>query len=143
MGNSPDNTSLSENFVSAIQVETLLKEVSTVNARRTNRTKENLFDREIQKVESFLDEKALPVLHVVNYKGGGFLIMPADNRANPVLAFSETNAFPISDSYPSGLMDWLAYSKEYIQSIRSTGEKQTATAMGSLCYGGASSAARR
>lgn len=92
-----------ENLGSAKEVQFLLEEVSAVNARGSNRAKRNLFDRPVEKTRSFVDEQELPVLHVINFEEGGFISISDDNRANPILAFSETNAFPMGDVYSNGL----------------------------------------
>lgn len=47
-----ENLPLSENFVSVAKIELLLKEASRTNARRSNRVRENLFDRNVQKIGS-------------------------------------------------------------------------------------------
>src|SRR5690606_29682752 len=57
--------------------------------------------------------------YIVTYKGGGFIVLSADKRANPILAFSETDSFPMDmEQYPTGLVEWLGEAKEYIQALR-------------------------
>ncbi len=56
-----------------------------------------------------------PVFYIINYTGGGFVILAADQRVEPVLAYSPTNEFILGEqSYPPGLVDWL---EEYVSLI--------------------------
>ncbi len=58
-------------------------------------------------------DKAL--FYVVNYQGGGFVLLSAEKRVNPILAYSSQNDFPLrEDTYPPGLVDWL---EEYADMI--------------------------
>lgn len=60
--------------------------------------------------DSFTLEDAydLPVLHTINYEGGGFVVVSGDDRTYPVLAYSEDGYLPQDfDSYPGGLKIWI------------------------------------
>lgn len=60
-----------------------------------------------------------PSYYIVNYQGGGFMIMSGDKRALPILAFSENNNFDTnSNGYPSLLVDWLESQDKYITDLR-------------------------
>jgi len=62
---------------------------------------------------------------IVNYEEGGFAIVSADKRIQPILAYSNTNNFQIdSDFYPSGLVDWILQRKEEVDSVRFNKSKQ-------------------
>lgn len=57
--------------------------------------------------------------HIINYEGGGFIILSGDKRSEPILAFSENSEFNFdSNDFPSGLVGWLHNSKNKIQEIR-------------------------
>lgn len=60
---------------------------------------------EIVPVENELQET---MFYIINYKGGGFVILSADNRVEPILAYSETNNFNTSfTNLPITLQGWL------------------------------------
>ena len=58
---------------------------------------------------SVADDYSEPVMHVINYEGGGFVIIAGDNRMDPILAYSETGSFPSVDEWdlPYGLTLWM------------------------------------
>ncbi|MCG2419620.1 C10 family peptidase [Aequorivita sp. F47161] len=59
------------------------------------------------------------VFYIVNYKNGGFVILAADNRSIPILAYSETETFNLNaEFYSSGLVEWLSETKESIKYLR-------------------------
>lgn len=79
-------------------------------------------------ITSFLavpDDFGKTAYFIFNFKNGGFLILSADKRIEPVLAFSEKNSFPLGQKfYPSGLVAWLFNQKENIQLIRERSAKR-------------------
>ena len=65
-----------------------------------------------------------PLFFIVNYSGGGFVIISGDKRLNPVLAYSTSNVFSMDqESYPPGLVDWLEEYAELIKKLRSSENK--------------------
>lgn len=82
--------------------------------------------KEIEKVLTVPDNNGNPSYYIVNYKDDGFIMISADNRVNPIRAFSLTEKFPIeSEELPSGLLGWMAESSEMISEIRVLDEEQT------------------
>ncbi len=59
-----------------------------------------------------------PSYYIFNYVGGGYLIMPADKRVEPILAFSNNGYFPHSGALPSGLANWLSVNHKNMQLLR-------------------------
>lgn len=107
-----------EGFVSQNEVERI---ASAIGPKMTLRSV-----NDIRGIESVLGNDDKPLFYVVNYEQGGFLIMSADNRIYPVLAFSKTGAFPLNENeYPSGLVDWMLDVMEYIEKVRSDDMLQT------------------
>lgn len=97
------------------------------------RTYGDVFDRpvrqekEIESVTEIPDANGVTAYYIINYKGSGFLILAADNRVNPILAYSETNCFPVdSGSRPEGLVDWMSGTKEHIETVRAENREQSA-----------------
>src|SRR5690554_6500810 len=65
------------------------------------------------------DENDEIVYYINNYSEGGFVILAADTRSIPVLAYSFDNNFDTTaDDYPAGLVDWLVFAKNQIKEIR-------------------------
>lgn len=82
--------------------------------------------KEIEKVLAVPDKDGNPSFYIVNYKDDGFIMISADNRTNPIRAYSLTEKFPMeSEELPSGLLGWLAESSDMISEIRVLDQKQT------------------
>ena len=82
--------------------------------------------KEIEKVLAVPDNNGNPSYYIVNYKDDGFIMISADNRINPIRAYSLTEKFPMeSEELPSGLLGWMAESSEMISEIRALDEEQT------------------
>jgi len=78
--------------------------------------------REIKQIIPF-GKSDKPSFYIVNYKNdGGFLILAADKRVNPLLAFSYTGNFIVDyTEMPSSLVDWMQESHEGIEDLRKNG----------------------
>lgn len=62
----------------------------------------------VRKAFSIYDKTNDPLFHVVNYDGGGFVIVAGDMRLQPIQAYSPTGTFDDNKaSYPLGLKIWL------------------------------------
>lgn len=82
--------------------------------------------KEIESVTEVPDENGITSYYIVNYEDDGFVFIAADNRANPILAFSDSEKFPLDESnYPNGLVEWLVETKEFIKIIRESNIEQT------------------
>jgi hypothetical protein len=82
--------------------------------------------KEIEKILAIPDNNGNPSYYILNYKEDGFIMLSADNRINPVRAYSLTEKFPMdSDSLPSGLIGWMMESSEMVSQIRVLNEEQT------------------
>jgi hypothetical protein len=83
--------------------------------------------KRIQTIKPILDENGITVVYVINYEDGGFLILSADNRIQPVLAYSLSSSFPLQDNLtmPSGLIQWLYSIKENVKEIRKSKRVQS------------------
>lgn len=82
--------------------------------------------KKVDNVFPVIDENEKIIFYIINYQKGGFIILSADKRSIPILAFSESESFDISsDSYPSGLVQWLDMTKEGIKYFRTNNVKQS------------------
>lgn len=60
-----------------------------------------------------------PLLHVINFKNGGFTIIAGDNRLMPVQAYSSSGAFSRNDNdYPLGLKIWIESIQDSLSRIK-------------------------
>lgn len=60
--------------------------------------------------------------YVINYNEGGFIILAADDRCSPVLAFSESDEFFFNlDRIPDAMVSWLEEEAELIEFVREEG----------------------
>ena len=64
------------------------------------------------------DKDGKPAFYIVNFENGGFVILSADFRMEPILSVSEAGYFEIKDQYPQGLGNWLKNMKENVDFIR-------------------------
>ncbi|SHF51301.1 C10 family peptidase [Dysgonomonas macrotermitis] len=126
-------TDLDTNFVDmreAISMATLLEYDVTNPGTSTRST-------------TYLDvESAVPIgdtdkpsYYIVNYaNNSGFVIIAADKRAEPVLAFSTEGSFDIdTDKLPGGLVEWMSGTKDYIQDIRESNTQSSEAPNLRLC----------
>lgn len=82
---------------------------------------------EIKEVFTIRDSEELPIVHVINFESGGFTLISADDRIDPVLAFSEKGSFPSSKKeYPLGLNIWMEMIAKKIQFNRNNNIQQSA-----------------
>lgn len=117
-------TNVSADFVSADEATTIAEaiqfgstEATTADGKATTRSAG--LNKEVQSVTPVPDASGVTAFYVINYKGGGFMLLAADKRVNPVLAVSETSTFPVNESlYPEGLVEWMTGAKSYVQRVR-------------------------
>lgn len=82
-----------------------------------------LTTRGINDLSDYLEMKQdseIPQLYIINFKEGGFIIISADKRIEPILAYSESSNFPLNDfsNMPFGLSFWLNSTCNFIDSVR-------------------------
>ena len=100
-----------DNFVNINEIETIVHNLFKSDGR-------HFFQGEVNEIKPIGSDVDKPSYYIINYTEG-FLIMSADRRAHPVLAFSDKNNFKTdAEIYPSGLVDWLEAQDKYIHAIR-------------------------
>lgn len=91
-----------------------------------NNTNKTLQTKTVKKTTPIKDENDSTVYYIINYKEGGFMIVAADNRSTPILAFSENNDFPIKEeTFSPSLKEWLDESVNQIKEIRNQNLSRT------------------
>lgn len=101
--------SMSKFFVDERAAVKLLSGVHSIeqNARTTESR-----ERRIEEVKSFKNEKGKTVFYIINYEDReGFVILSADKRLKPILAFSEDGSFGEKTDNP-GIQLWFDIIKE-------------------------------
>jgi hypothetical protein len=59
-----------------------------------------------------------PSYYIFNYVGGGFVIISADKRVEPILAYSDNGYLPHTGKLPVGLLNWLVVNHKNMQLLR-------------------------
>ncbi|WPO77347.1 C10 family peptidase [Flavobacterium sp. KACC 22761] len=63
--------------------------------------------------------------YVINYSEGGFLVISADNRLSPILAFSDTGTYSANPSeIPDAVLAWMESQKEQVKYVIQNKVKQ-------------------
>lgn len=112
---------LPENFVSQNAVAKLLDQVGQVN--KTKSGADAPFT-EVESITAYKGEDSQPAFYALNYKNGGFVIMSADDRVSPILAYSENGKFTSTDGN-IGLTMWIDETKDGVTALRSSGAEQS------------------
>ncbi len=116
-----DTTPVDKNFVT---LEDALK-FATVQAPLTDHVNDIREQREVKAHLVVQPDSNLPSMYIINYDGGGFIILAADRRIDPILAYSENNSFSIKEKVlPEGLLNWLEAVHNTIQQIRTDNPEQ-------------------
>ena len=118
-----DQNFVSEKFVKDVSNNFLFKNEQN---NSLNNSKVTYINKSVKELVPIKNEKSETVFYIINYNGGGFVMLAADNRTLPILAYSETNNFSLDEeSYPSGLVKWLTDSKNGIELVREKNTIQT------------------
>jgi hypothetical protein len=81
--------------------------------------------KELKSSRTISDKNGITAYYILNYEVG-FVIISADKRETPILAYSYDNNFPLNAySYPRGLVDWLYFTKQKIEKVRKLNEEQS------------------
>ena len=59
-----------------------------------------------------------PSYYIINYAGGGFVIIAADKRVEPILAYSDNGHFLVTAKLPGGLATWITKNDQNMQRLR-------------------------
>lgn len=118
-----------------VEKSTILDIVSTLKSSSTSMSKSDkifdpetnilFFKKDIESISSFTGGDEDPIIYVVNYKGGGFIVFSADARLSPILAFSDKELFPVdSIMYHEGVQSWVSCLKETVEGYKNNGVEQ-------------------
>lgn len=111
-----------QNIVNKQQAEQLLAKVGELSITKSGIDAPYAV---IASMTTVKDEAGNPVYHVVNYNTGGFVILAADDRIVPVLAYSQTGEFDLNGDINPGLAGWMKDEKEQVKYVRATNALQS------------------
>lgn len=128
----PTNVS-QENFVGLSMAKEIGAEISFksygINPQVGKSTSLGTVKKKIKTVDEVKNDNGNTVFYVINYLKGGYIILSADNRAQPIIGFSEEGMFVVDKdkdaSYPLGLESWVGNAKKQITTIQKSKIKQT------------------
>lgn len=116
----------SDNFIKKNLAVKIANNISFKTNTSSSSKKNASTKKLIKEILPVKDENAEIVFYIINYENGGFIILSADNRISPILAYSDANEFRTSsNNYPSGLVEWLSLLKDTIKSVREKNLKQS------------------
>lgn len=89
----------------------------------THQSKQSVNSGQVLQAKPILDSVAIPnasnpSYYIFNYEGGGFAIIPADKRVQPILAYNDKGHLERSDNLAPGLQDWLTITDKNMDLIR-------------------------
>jgi hypothetical protein len=94
---------LNDKFAISREEALALIENSHKNARTLDNKKK---DKKVKKMEDFIDPQGKTIFYSINYENNeGFLLMSADRRMKPLLAYSDKGAFNLNTDNP-GIQLW-------------------------------------
>ena len=86
----------------------------------------SLKSKKLKSLTKFKDENGEELIYIINYEEGGFLLLSADQRVAPILAFSETNSFTTEETdLPGAVNFWVQATKEEIKRVRKENKEQS------------------
>lgn len=112
-------------FISKSQVLTILNDKNFAHKFSAVSEQGKMVSKEISNLQTVTDNGEV-VYYIANYQGGGFVIISADNRLDPILALSEENTFNYSSAkLKSGIGMWLNLQTEAVNYVRNNNIAQT------------------
>lgn len=79
--------------------------------------------KDVENVFTLTDKNQNAALYLINYEGGGFVVISGDKTIDPILAYSDKNYLPSSknEEIPGGLAIWLTNNVISIEQKREEG----------------------
>jgi hypothetical protein len=93
-------------FISELKSKTNQKNVRTGNREKT-----------LKQITPIKDVNGNVFYYIVTYKEGGFVIISAEKKMMPIIAFSETNDFPV-ENLPNGVKETMEVYQSIIRKLR-------------------------
>ncbi len=81
------------------------------------RKSELLQEKEIQSIIPHIDENGITSFYVVNFEGGGFVIISSTKASIPILAYDNVNSFRLDHNENDNIESWISFAEYQIGSI--------------------------
>lgn len=131
-GNEIENSDIivDENFVEISLAKEIAEDVYFENKTNSTNASKGSSDKSTKKTIENVNEVSNGIgkisFYVINYSEGGFILLSADKRIQPILGFSENGKFDIyENSYPPGLKFWIKDTKKQITDIQNSNIEQS------------------
>lgn len=103
-----------EFFVTQDELLSLLDRPQSSSSKSTNSSQNT-----VEKILPLIDDVTKEVLmYIVNYSDKGFMIIAADERVEPILAYSYDTKFDLSEEIDQGLASWFETKIDYIDYVK-------------------------
>jgi hypothetical protein len=121
------NNFINENFVALSQVNDIANSILyPIKENRTKSENKQIYSKTVSNVAEIKNHNNKTSFYIVNYNEGGFVILSADKRTQPILGFSVSNKFVVEEnSFPEGLDFWINDTKQRIADIQESNLEQT------------------
>lgn len=113
----------SESYISLTRAEIISENIVFEDAETKQVLKKNISD-----ISPIKDENENNLFYIINYVNGGYVILAADNRSIPILAYSESNSFNEDETVlknKAGISQWVKFAEKQILEIRQKKLKST------------------
>ncbi|MET3027472.1 C10 family peptidase [Flavobacterium sp. UW10123] len=116
----------SSNSTNKVSKETIIL-IAQNFFKNTSITGKNVIqNRTIKSTKEYVTSKKESAFYVINYNEGGFIILAADNRVSPILAYSDSGNFATTDQQIiPPVAYWMEGQKKEIQAKISNNQVQT------------------
>ena len=123
------NINAQKNYVELSQAKEIASEIFFETKNNSFKSKGIAVKSSIKTIETINEaknDKGKTSFYIINYNEGGFLLLSADKRTEPILGFSENGKFDIDEnSYPPGLKIWVKDAKKQITEIQNSNIEQS------------------
>ncbi|MDO6517789.1 C10 family peptidase [Zobellia uliginosa] len=124
-----ENNGSNKHFVDFKRAESIAIEIEFEIYHKDASGRQGVMMKSKKKVSgatSIPDTKGVPVCHIFNYSEGGFVLLSADDRTEPLLAYSNEGRFELDpESLPFGPRGWLDGVSEHIAELRLSTNNET------------------
>ncbi len=121
------NDSEQENFIDLSKIEGISSKIILPVSNKDLQAKGIVATtKKVESIDVIPNNTGKASFYIVNYNDGGFIIFSADNRTQPILAFSETGKFIVDENlYPDGLRSWISDAVQQIGDIQNSTIEQS------------------
>ena len=123
-----ESLNLNENFVELSEVQKIAESLnfSTNKAKKKSISKNNEQNKNVKEIKEIKNNSQKVNFYIINYVEGGFVLLSADKRTQPILGFSDKGNFSLEDKdIPEGLQFWVNDAKKQISDIQNSQIKQS------------------